>query len=497
MNIHALLKKKFGYNSFRPGQEEVIQSVISGHDTVAMLPTGTGKSLCYQLPGYYLKGTVLIVSPLLSLMQDQVEQLKVKGEKQVVAYNSFLSVSERKAVLDKLHRYRFVFISPEMLKNERVLERLKRISISLFVVDEAHCISQWGYDFRPDYLNLGNVRQLLGKPTTLALTATATKKVREDIIQLLHLDQPKEWIFSVDRPNIYIHVEHVSDMQEKEVRLLHLVQQLQKPGIIYFSSKRLADEMAKKMRQAGLNKVASYHAGLDQDERILIQQQFLYQQLEIICATSAFGMGINKENVRFVIHYHVPAQMESYVQEIGRAGRDGNKSIAILLYMEGDEHLHYGLMEQELPTDAQIDTFFYELYRLKKWPEETVLTEIQQSLQLSDVQLRFLLHYAEPLKQRPAQKVQVEEITQQIKNDRDVRRQERVRKIQEMKQWVASFTCRREGILSYFDESLDHCPLNCCDQCGTNLDFYYQTKSEIKDESKERWEDILSQLFYR
>ncbi|MDO7488252.1 ATP-dependent DNA helicase RecQ [Peribacillus frigoritolerans] len=393
MNIERVLKEKFGFDEFRPGQKEVVESLMTGRHTLAMLPTGSGKSLCYQLPAYLLNKTVLIVSPLLSLMQDQADQLKMSGEKSVLTLNSFLTLNQKRKAFDRLHSYRFIFLSPEMLSIDDVIKSLKSIEIGLFVIDEAHCISQWGYDFRPDYLNLGEVRRELNNPLTLALTATATDEVRRDIVVKLNIGQVKEMVSSVDRENIAIIVERMFSYDEKLARVLELVRKFTGSGIIYFSSKKVAESVAGFLQDNGIDSVNYYHGGMEQEQRMLIQQQFISGQLKIICATSAFGMGVNKSDVRYVIHFHIPSTMEAYLQEIGRAGRDRKQSVAVLLYSEGDEGLPLHLMEQQLPTDSQIDGVCSFLNATQKNLANFTLSEkeqLSQSFSLNEIQLRFL-----------------------------------------------------------------------------------------------------------
>ncbi len=478
MRIEQHLRQIFGFNTFRPGQQETIESILNGEHTLSMLPTGTGKSLCYQLPAYLLPGAVIVVSPLLSLMQDQVEQLKMKGEKRVIALNSFLHFKEKTAALAQLHRYKFIFLSPEMLQFPHVLQALRSLSISLFVVDEAHCISQWGYDFRPDYRLLGQVRKQLGSPLTLALTATATKKVRKDILEKLQLTNVTEWVFSVNRPNIAIKVEQLSDSIEKQERLKELVSFFHKPGIIYFSGRKAAEEGSWQLKKAGITRTAFYHGGMNTEERLLIQHQFLNGELDVVCATSAFGMGINKQNVRFVIHYQMPSQLESYLQEIGRAGRDGKPSIAVLLYVPGDEKLHEFIAEAEFPDEGQIRQIS---------EHKIALRDVQPPL--TEIQERFVAHYMKEAKQNNEQPAA---FISQVRTDL---LQEKADKRMAMKEWIVSKTCRRAAYMRHFDEK--NLPLKqpqCCDQCGLDLNQFKNRSQAKQVNGRPNWRQVLSEL---
>lgn len=475
MELRDYLNKYFHFNEFRPGQEEAIESVLENRHTIAMLPTGTGKSLCYQLPGYLLDRQVLVVSPLLSLMQDQVEQMMALGEKRVIALNSFLSPQQKATALGSLKQYKFIFISPEMLAIEAVVERIKDLGISLFVVDEAHCISQWGYDFRPDYLKLGDIRAKIGNPLTLALTATATKDVRHDIADKLHLEDWNEVVYSVDRPSISLGLEQVSHTQEKLSRTLELVKDLKTPGIIYFSSKKIAEQTAAFLREHGIRRVMAYHGGLDSESRILIQQQFIHGQLEVICATSAFGMGINKENVRFVIHFHMPMQIESYLQELGRAARDGLSSIAILLYSPGDEQLAIQLAEGEIPDELQINRLFTFLkdYKIPYKDARRHEDDILALCGFSEIQWRIVYEYLASLDVENYQQDQ-----ERLINLSSARLKAKKSKIQEMLDWIFSPDCKRVRILATFDEELMTRPENCCSNCGIDLSMFKETETE-------------------
>jgi len=325
-----ILQTVYGYDAFRSQQAEIIEDVISGQDCFVLMPTGGGKSLCYQIPALIRSGTAIIVSPLIALMQDQVSALQANGVS-AAYYNSSLDAESADFVLSQLHsgQLDLLYVSPERLLSQSFIQRLQSLPISLFAIDEAHCISQWGHDFRPEYRQMGALREWFSQVPFIALTATADRTTRQDIIDRLQFHQPKVHVSSFDRPNIRYKVLEKSQPMKQ---LLTFLQSHQKSsGIVYALSRKRVEEVAEKLKEEGLNAKA-YHAGLPAEIRKTVHQQFIRDEVDIVVATVAFGMGIDKPNVRFVVHYDLPKNIEGYYQETGRAGRDGLASEALLLF---------------------------------------------------------------------------------------------------------------------------------------------------------------------
>ncbi len=329
----SVLRQVFGYDSFRAGQKEVITNLIDGQDVLVLLPTGGGKSLCYQVPALILEGTAIVVSPLISLMQDQVQQLKESGVR-AAFLNSSLSTEEQQSITEKLKTgsLDLLYVSPERMLQYSFMQLIKQIPLALFAIDEAHCVSHWGHDFRQDYRGLGTLKQQFPNTPIIALTATADTATQSDIVEQLALTSPFIFKGSFDRPNIRYRV--MSKYKAFE-QVSKYVKSAEGSGIIYCNSRAKVDDLYARLHRQGL-RCAAYHAGMDADEREYVLQQFLREKVDIVVATVAFGMGINKSNVRFVVHHDVPRSIESYYQETGRAGRDGLPADALLLFNEND-----------------------------------------------------------------------------------------------------------------------------------------------------------------
>ena len=372
----ASLRQHFGFEDFREGQREVIGSILEGKDAVVVMPTGSGKSLCYQLPALILEGVTLVVSPLIALMKDQVDALRARGLP-ATFINSSIPESEQLARIDALRRreLKLVYIAPERFRSSRFNSTLQQIPISLFAVDEAHCISTWGHDFRPDYLRLRSVIRSLGTVQTLALTATATPYVRSDIIQQLGLNKPQTFVSGFDRPNLSIEVVHTEREREKIARIRSLARELRGSGIIYASTRKAVEQVGSKLKALDL-KVTEYHAGMTDAQRVRAQDEFMNGRTQMIVATNAFGMGIDKPDIRFVVHYQMPGSIEAYYQEIGRAGRDGLPSTCVLLFNYADKNTHDFFIEGSYPDISVVKQVYDALAETELRRIELSTTEI-------------------------------------------------------------------------------------------------------------------------
>jgi ATP-dependent DNA helicase RecQ len=352
------LREHFGFTDFREGQREVIAAILEGKDAVVVMPTGSGKSLCYQLPAMMFDGATLVVSPLIALMKDQVDALKAR-DLPATFINSSIPEREQWSRIESLRRgeFKLVYVAPERFRSSRFIEALKSISVSLFAVDEAHCISTWGHDFRPDYLRLKTVVQALNgdgrRAQTLALTATATPYVRSDIIQQLGLTKPETFVSGFDRPNLTIDVVHTEKEREKVARIKRLAKTHDGSGIIYAATRKAVEQVTRQLQGQGLG-VSAYHAGMGDGMRIKAQEDFMTGRTQMIVATNAFGMGIDKPDIRFVAHYQMPGSIEAYYQEIGRAGRDGLPSSCVLLFNYADKNTHDFFIDGSYPSAETI-----------------------------------------------------------------------------------------------------------------------------------------------
>lgn len=411
MNATDILKKYFGYDSFRAGQEEIISSILAGRDALAIMPTGAGKSLCYQVPALLLSGITLVISPLISLMQDQVKSLNEAGI-HAAFINSSLTETQISKALDLAARgtYKIIYAAPERLESDRFMNFARNSEISMVTVDEAHCISQWGQDFRPSYLKIVEfIGHLPVRPVVSAFTATATKEVKTDIECILKLNRPKVVVTGFDRENLYYSVEHIAGKKKDAFVADYIRRHPGESGIIYCATRKNVDALCEMLFRGGVP-VTSYHAGIDNNTRKKNQDDFIYDRAQVVVATNAFGMGIDKSNVRFVIHYNMPQSMENYYQEAGRAGRDGENSRCILLFSA---------------QDVMIDKFLLD-------------NKVFEEIDAEDIEL---------IRQRDAYRLQV------------------------MEGYCKTTSCLRNYILEYFGEKTD----SPCDNCGNCHRDYTET----------------------
>lgn len=472
----SLLRRIFGYSRYRKGQREIIATLLERRDVFAMMPTGSGKSLCYQLPGYLLPGLVLIVSPLLALMEDQADALRRIGEKRVRALNSMLHPRERDRVLSHLDHIRFLFISPEMLRRKIVLHALERAQISLFVVDEAHCVSQWGHEFRPDYLHLREVREQIGHPVCLALTATANSRMRQDIVSHLGLEHARQILMSVDRPNIALLVREVENNSEKVEQLVDLVGKVALPGLVYCATRDWTEKLSGILRIKGGLRTAFYHGGMTAEDRRKIQDQFINGELDILCCTNAFGMGINKPDVRLVVHFHYPPHLNAYLQEIGRVSRDGRQGLAVLFHASDDDRIPAAFIDSSFPDDPLLTGTLEKLDRgILSLQDEDRFLKMVQGEGASETAARFLWEQAGA---KPAGRSYLS-ILDACRRHIKKRRRVQLEDLARMRAWIAGEECRRASCLRFFDERLVRKPDLCCDRCGTGVEDFLRDRKAV------------------
>ncbi|MSO22982.1 MAG: ATP-dependent DNA helicase RecQ [Acidobacteria bacterium] len=373
-----VLNEAFGFNDFREGQEEIIAAILGRQDVLAVMPTGSGKSLCYQLPALLFPGITLVVSPLIALMKDQVDALVRRGIP-ASFINSTLSPDQQQQRIAQMRdgRLRIVYVAPERFRNRRFMEGIRGCLVSLLAVDEAHCVSEWGHDFRPDYLRLKEAIASLERPCVVALTATATPEVRHDIVDQLGLHNPALFVTGFDRPNLCFCVQEVSGEPQKLEAIRALLQRGLDRGIVYAATRKNVEKVTAGLRSAGY-RIGSYHAGLEQDVRKQTQERFMSGDLPMVAATNAFGMGIDKADLRFIVHYDVPGSVEAYYQEVGRAGRDGLPATCLLLFNFADTFTQEFFIEGSCPPLDLIQEVYQRICRFKTDAIEVTVRELAE-----------------------------------------------------------------------------------------------------------------------
>jgi ATP-dependent DNA helicase RecQ len=474
--IDKIAREIFHYNSLRSGQEEAIAAILAGHDTLAVMPTGSGKSAIYQIPAVMLEGPTVVVSPLLALQKDQSEYLNKQNAGGAAVVNSLISARDQDAALSdaRAGATEFLFLAPEQFAHADRLEAIRAAQPSLFVVDEAHCISEWGHSFRPDYLRLGAVIEALGHPTVLALTATANEAVRAEIVARLGMREPKIFVHGFDRPNIWLGVETAASETKKRAMLFERIVKAERPGIVYTSTRKHAEEINDELNNVGIHS-AFYHAGLGKSERETMQERFMNDEAEVIVATSAFGMGVDKPNVRFVFHYEPPDSIDSYYQEIGRAGRDGLPASAVLFYSSNDLTIHkffkgagrIGADDVQdvldvLKEEGELDQASL---REKTGLSKTKLVRVLNRLEDSGVvefETQGTVRTAADIARNP-------ETAQEAAQAQADMHEAELARLEKMRMYAEHLDCRRARLIGYFGEEISAACGNCdnCQGTGT------------------------------
>ncbi|MBV8771127.1 MAG: ATP-dependent DNA helicase RecQ [Deltaproteobacteria bacterium] len=467
-------RKVFGVERIRTGQAEVLEALMAGKHVMAIMPTGSGKSLCYQLATLALPGTTVIVSPLISLMKDQTGKLRAIGLS-AAQINSTLTVRERAEDLDAIeqHQVDFIFTTPEQLADSEFVSTLRRGGIDMLVIDEAHCISEWGHDFRPSYLLLQNAIKTLGDPQVLALTATATEEVIADIRLQLGLPDLVVVNTGILRPNLYFEVIRTVNEQEKLSHVARLLQHVNGSSIVYCSTVRNVETVFAYLKQRGESS-ERYHGKLKTAERNRVQDDFMAGRVRVIVATNAFGMGIDKPDIRLVIHFNVPASLEEYYQESGRAGRDRGAAQCVLLYQLADRRVHSFLMLGRYPSIEEVHAVYQELKRVQRRESSTALDAIEHGAQLGRRKTRVILSMfkrAGKLRQTRDNRFRLigddltNENLQQLATEYEDRGNRDQAKLERMMLYGQVGSCRWKFLLDYFGEQSDWDHCGHCDNC--------------------------------
>ena len=472
----AALQQYFGFNEFREGQAESIERTLKGLPTLLVMPTGSGKSLAYQLPALLLPGLTLVISPLIALMKDQVDRLTQMGISATYINSSLPQpeANERmRAVLEG--HVKLLYVAPERLQYNQFMRSLARIKISLLAVDEAHCVSQWGHDFRPDYLRIAPTWEAMGKPTILATTATATPAVQNQIVELLGLEKSRIIVAGFNRPNLAFKVKYTPDERTKFQTLQSILQQTQGSAIVYAATRRACEEVADFINRNLRFPAQPYHAGLDRNLRYKVQDDFMADRLRVVVATNAFGMGVDKSAVRTVIHYHLPATVEAYYQEAGRAGRDGGDADCIMFYAPSDQNLQEFLIKSDSPSYQDMAQLYHILNRAARDGEaQATLQELAQSLNMHPTKLRVALSELELAglllslgAQGFVNQWRVLPFAKETLQERDKLVQKRIENrlqlLDHMLNYAQLGSCRRKFLLNYFGDVSPPKSARCCD----------------------------------
>jgi len=382
-----VLQKAFGFSDFREGQQEAIESVINGLDVLAVMPTGSGKSVCFQVPAMLLPGVTLVISPLIALMKDQVDALTTLGLPATFLNSSLdISETERRIYHVRNGKYKLLYVAPERFRVASFRQLVQAVDVSLLAVDEAHCVSQWGHDFRPSYLQIKNIREQVGNPNLIALTATATPQVQQDIADQLQLQNPQILVKGFDRKNLKFFAVELKKDEQKKRELLRITEAVKGTGIVYVATQKAVAEISTYLNDNKVQAVG-YHGGMDKQERDRAQNQWLSGTIRVIVATNAFGMGIDKPNVRFVLHYNIPGSVEAYYQEAGRAGRDGKISYCVLLYNYRDRMIQEYLIENTFPPEHILEDIYEFLFSLNRKQILLTYREIAAATESNDMQV--------------------------------------------------------------------------------------------------------------